>query len=303
MSIDSTLGGLKTLTNQVQGGINTLTRLGADLGLGGVGKNQSASTPAWMAKLRDASYRGVDFVMLEGDSRFGRRNVVHEYPYRDTVWVEDLGRSARRFSVQGFLVGDDCIAQRDRMIAACEAGGDDKAVLIHPTYGQLIVNLVGSLTVRERWDKGRVFEIGFTFIEAGQREFPAADDATDEVVSDAADEADAAASGDFASRIAGALKNGAAVVQQAVSATAAWTSVATRLANDATNLRNLVSALPGNLGRFAGGRNVGGLAGGISKLTSGAATISSLTALGSKARSAVSSASSVLSTAASRLGL
>ena len=28
---------------------------------------------------------------------------VHEYPYRDTVWVEDLGRSARKFTLRGFL--------------------------------------------------------------------------------------------------------------------------------------------------------------------------------------------------------
>jgi prophage DNA circulation protein len=299
MSIDSTLGGLKTLTNQVQGGVNSLTRIGADLGLGGVGGSGSN----WMDSLREASFRGVPFVMLKGDSRFGRRNVVHEYPFRDTVWVEDLGRSARRFNVQGFLVGADCIAQRERMIAACEAAGGETAALIHPTYGQLAVNLVGALTVRERWDKGRMFEIGFSFIESGEREFPSGTDASAEVVSTAADSADAAVGTDFGSSIASALKNGASVVQQAVSATATWASTATRLANDATNLRNLVTALPGDFGRFAGGRNVGGIAGSTSKLAGSSATIASLTALGSQARSAVATATSALGAAASGLGL
>lgn len=299
MSIDTVLGGLTMLTNQVQGGVNTLTRIGADIGLGGIG----GSGPTWMDGLREASYRGVPFVMVEGDSRFGRRSVVHEYPYRDTVWVEDLGRSARRINVQGFLVGGDCIAQRDRMIAVCEAAGGDKGILIHPTFGQMLVNLLGPLTIRERWDKGRMFEIGFSFIESGQREFPSADDSSGAVISAAADAADAASGADFKSQVAGALENGASVVQQAVSVTAAWASTATRLANDATNLCNMVSSLPGDFGRFAGGRNVGGVTGNVSKMSGGAATISSLTALGSKARSSVAGAASALASAASRLGL
>lgn len=303
MSYDQNINGLTSITNQVTGGMNSIGRLGADLGLSGAGGTQGAGTPAWMAKLRDASFRGVPFVMLEGNGRFGRRSVVHEYPYRDTVWVEDLGRSARRIDVQGFLVGDDCIAQRDRMIAACETGGDDKAVLIHPTYGWLTVNLLGPLIVKEVWDKGRMFEIGFSFIESGEKEFPTAQSASEEAVSAAADGADAAAGADFKTRAAAALKNGASVVQQAVKTASAWAGTATRLANDATNLRNLASSLPGNIGRFAGGRNVGGLTGGVSKSVGGVATIASLTALGSKARTVVSGATSALAAAAAGLGL
>src|SRR5450830_396867 len=154
MSLDSALGGLGSLTNEIQNRLGTVTRIGADLGLGGVG----GSGAMWMDQLRSASYRGVPFGMLGGEGQFGRRNVVHEYPFRDTVWVEDLGRAARRINVTGFLVGDDCIAQRDRMISVCEQDGD--AILIHPTYGEMTVSLLGSLTVTERWDKGRMFEIG-----------------------------------------------------------------------------------------------------------------------------------------------
>lgn len=51
---------------------------------------------------------------------------MHEYPYRGDVWVEDIGRGARRISLSGFLLQDaaygrgDVLAQRAAMIAACE---------------------------------------------------------------------------------------------------------------------------------------------------------------------------------------
>lgn len=295
MSLDSALGGLTSLTNQVQNAAGTVARIGADLGLGGVG----GSGAMWMDQLRPASYRGVPFGMLGGESQFGRRNVVHEYPFRDTVWVEDLGRAARRINVSGFLVGDDCIAQRDRMIAVCEQDGD--ALLMHPTYGELTVNLLGALTVTERWDKGRMFEIGFVFIESGQRVFPSADDSTSDAVSATADGADIAASTDFSARASVALKSGAAVVGQAISTAQAWSRTAQRLSNDATNLSNMVGALSGSFGRLVGGSNVGGLTRAPTSRSS--ATVGSLIALGSVARTKVASATAALNSAASGLGL
>ncbi|WP_317201487.1 DNA circularization N-terminal domain-containing protein [Janthinobacterium sp.] len=297
MSIDTALGNIKSLTNHVQTGLGTLTRIGADLGLGGVGGTDAA----WMDQLHPASYRGVPFCMLGGDGHFGRRNAVHEYPFRDTVWVEDMGRSARRINVTGFLVGDDCIAQRDRMIAVCEQDGD--ALLMHPTYGLLNVNLLGALAVTERWDKGRMFEISLSFIESGAREFPDVEAATGDAVNIAADATDVAAAGDFAARAGAALKNGAAIVASVVSTAQTWAATAQRLANDATNLHNLVGGLAGNFGRFAGGRNIGGLGGAVSALAGAKASAGSLIALGSAARGAVSMAGSALSSIASGLGL
>ena len=46
---------------------------------------------AFSDTLLPASWRGVPFHGLSGELRFGRRPVVHEYPFRDSVWVEDLG--------------------------------------------------------------------------------------------------------------------------------------------------------------------------------------------------------------------
>src|SRR4051812_33537247 len=114
---------------------------------------------SFFEQLRDASFRGIPFGVFSSEARFGRRNAVHEYPYRDTVWVEDLGRAARRISLIGFLVGDDVIAQREQLIAACETEGDGE--LIHPTLGHLTDSLM-SLSTEERWERGRVFELRMT---------------------------------------------------------------------------------------------------------------------------------------------
>jgi len=283
MSIDNSLGEITSLTNQVQSGIGTVTRAGADLGLAGF----SDGGAPWMSRLQAASFRGVPFQVQVGDSSFGRRNVVHEYPYRDTVWVEDLGRSARRLDIQGFLVGADCIAQRDAMIAACERLDEGDSKLVHPTYGEMTVTLLGRLKIVERWDKGRMFEIQFSFIESGKRQFPSSAKSTGTVVTDAASIADSASATSFSNSIAGALKVGVPAVQQVVNATRAWAATAQRITNDATNLVNLVSTIGGEVGRFANGRNVGGLNSNTSLAVNSSVTVASLVAQGSAARASV----------------
>lgn len=262
---------------------------------------------SWPDQLRPASYRGVPFGVRSAEGSFGRRNTVHEYPYRDTVWVEDLGRQARRIGLVGFLIensavygGGDVITQRELMVAASEAPGDGE--LIHPTLGRLQVSLI-NLAVSERWDMGRYFELGFSFIEAGQRVFPSLGLSTGDVVSDAAAALNGAASADFVTSATADLKMGAAVVKQAVSTAASYARLAQRLGNDATNLHNLVNTLQGSFGRYFGGRNKGGLTGTTTFVTGTAGTVSSLINQGTISRNQVSLAAGSLNTIAGNLGL
>ncbi len=60
----------------------------------------------WSEHLHPASFRGVPFAVVSGESVFGRRQAVHEYPYRDTAWIEDLGRSSRKITLRGFIIQD-----------------------------------------------------------------------------------------------------------------------------------------------------------------------------------------------------
>ena len=52
-----------------------------------------------------ASFRGVPFRTTDSDTGVGRRNEVHEYPMRDLPYADDLGRRAREFQVNGYVVG------------------------------------------------------------------------------------------------------------------------------------------------------------------------------------------------------
>ena len=251
----------------------------------------------WRKSLRPASWRGIPFFTLGGQIKVGRRNAVHEYPNRDTVWVEDLGRSARRMTVIGFLVGDDVVQQRERMIAACEAPGDGQ--LVHMTLGALTVSLMDT-TFDERWDKGRYCEVSFVFVESGQRSFPSNVTSTSDATRQAATAADSAASADFATRVTSSLAGGAAVAGQASTAASGWASNAKGLANDATSLTNMVSTLPGSYSRFFGGASKG-LAGITSGIPGAITTIEQLIATGSVNRTSVYSAASGLSGAASQI--
>ncbi len=91
-------------------------------------------SPAWKLQLQQASFRGVNFRVSDAETLIGRRNVLHEYPLRDTPYAEDLGKKAREFTINAYVIGDDVYAQSKRLIAATE-DNDSPGVLVHPTLG------------------------------------------------------------------------------------------------------------------------------------------------------------------------
>lgn len=162
----------------------------------------------------------------------------------------------------GFLLEGDLktgagsvIEQRDNLFAVCEGPGN--ATLVHPTFGT--IDSVACLGVEaiERADLGPVFEIRLTLIKAGPRKFPTA------TVSTADDSADQAANAksksllDYATDIATDIRNGAAVVQKAVSTVVGWYQLGVTAVNDVKRVIGAVSTLSGNFGRLFGGGNSG----------------------------------------------
>ncbi len=85
-------------------------------------------------RLIGASFRGVPFFVESSDLAGGRRTVTHEFPLRDDPFVEDLGRRARVFQVEGYVVGDGYLQQKRALLAALEdaAGAGE---LVHPYHG------------------------------------------------------------------------------------------------------------------------------------------------------------------------
>ena len=123
-------------------------------------------------KLQPASFRDVKFLVKSYSVNIGRRVVSHEFPFGEKPFTEDLGKKSRAFNVDGFLIGDDYFAQRDKLIAACERSGS--AVLVHPYLGRLQVHCQ-SLSISESLEEGGIANISFQFVESGDALVPLVD--------------------------------------------------------------------------------------------------------------------------------
>lgn len=237
MGVGGLLNNIQGVGNSTQSAVDSLGRL---------------QTGSFFAQLKPASYRGVPFGVLAGSVKFGRRNVIHQYPFRDTPWVEDMGREARRFALTGFLVGDDVIARRAALLAKVEGKADPAGEeLIHPTMGTYQVALI-DFTCTEKWNEGRYFELTFTFVEQGKREFPTRAAAGQGSVVAAGNRSQAAAAQAFAVKARDALAEGAVAVNAAVKQAGAWAKVSLQTSRDVTSLVNLGASLPGEFGRLLG---------------------------------------------------
>lgn len=120
---------------------------------------------AWRYRLmRPASFRGVEFKVEDAARSGGRRQALFEFPKRDDPYAEDMGRRARRFTVRGYLIGEDYDAKRDALIAALEMEGP--GLLIHYFFGEFRVS-ADSYEVSESRQRGGFAEITMQCVEAG----------------------------------------------------------------------------------------------------------------------------------------
>ncbi|MBP0492164.1 DNA circularization N-terminal domain-containing protein [Roseomonas indoligenes] len=240
----------------------------------------------WRDDLRPASWRGIPFGVFTHDTRAGRRTALHEYPFRDTAWVEDLGLAVRRLSLQGFVVGDDVVTQVEALRDAAEEEGPGE--LVHPIFGSCEVSLV-DFGAEMRVELGRVASLAFIFIQGGERIYPTlgTDFAGD--VLEACGLADLAASSDFAKDALGAVQQGAQVVQQVQSTARAYISQVQRFAGDVRSVVGSVGGLVPGLDRSFG-RLIGGSRSPLGTLTSITGSVSQGLARVSQARAAVTRA-------------
>ena len=125
---------------------------------------------SWKENLQPASFRGVKFFVESASYAGGRRNALHEYPLRDKPYVEDVGRAARKISINAFILGTNFIAEHKKLIGALEQKGS--GTLIHPFYGEMTVSLDGNFTVNLSTSDGGMAKITMPFIESGELTFP-----------------------------------------------------------------------------------------------------------------------------------
>lgn len=116
----------------------------------------------WRERFRQARFRNAIFYVDTADSDFGRRLVVHEFPQEDRPVTQDLGRAARRFTISGYVLGDNYLNSRDILRDACEQDGPGE--LVHPYYGSLSVSCE-SIKFRDARRETRMTRFTARFVE------------------------------------------------------------------------------------------------------------------------------------------
>jgi len=112
----------------------------------------------------DASWKGMPFQIDSSSDEFGRRGESYEYPLGEIIGYKDLGRKARKFSVEGYLIGGDQVAQSNAMALLAES--PEPGMLVHPIYGAQLVACI-TLTAKADYKKeARVTRLSFEFVEA-----------------------------------------------------------------------------------------------------------------------------------------
>lgn len=152
---------------------------------------------SWKDKLRDASFRGVSFFVEDAGYEGGRRLVPHEFPFRDKPYIEDMGRKARSFPIEAYVVGDDYMDSRDKLIEALEKEGSGE--LVHPYIGTLQVS-IESFSVRESSQEGRLARFSITVRESGEKYYPNEKTDIKATANTAADTLKKTAAADFAKK-------------------------------------------------------------------------------------------------------
>lgn len=110
-----------------------------------------------------ASFRGVGFFVDSSERGGGRRATVHEFPLQDNPFVEDLGRSARTFRIDGYVIGDAYQVQRDALLAALE-DESGPGELVSPYHGVRRAICV-RMSVRESKADGGMATFSLEFAE------------------------------------------------------------------------------------------------------------------------------------------
>lgn len=153
---------------------------------------------SWREQLKtEASFRGVPFKTVDADQRIGRRTVLHEYPQRDEPFTEDMGRRARQFTVEAYVIGEDYLQRRDALMRALEEPGPGQ--LVHPRYGVRQVAVLEAVPVKESAREGGLARFSITFVEHGGNVFPKPVDDTAARVESTAAAVDAETTRDFGS--------------------------------------------------------------------------------------------------------
>ncbi|MBV1835660.1 DNA circularization protein [Acetobacter estunensis] len=230
------------------------------------------------AEYLQCSFRGVPFVVVGSGGTNGRKQAAHDYPGKDGVWVEDLGRAARSWRIRGFTIGALAYTQRDLLSQAAEQAGS--GLLMHPSIG-----LVEAYCMQFEWQepdgRGNIVSVEFLFVEDVDLLSTLIVTALHAAVAASAIALSAASSSSYQSRTASAFDQGSSVENAARSTASSWAAGAVTAMRSPRAQTAAISVLDGSYGRFVGGNGAE---------TDSSATVESVLASLTTGRAAVSSA-------------
>ena len=122
----------------------------------------------WRDNLIPASFRGVKFFVDSHDYEFGRKNIFHDYPFRDDAELEDQGALVDKDTINGYVLANkdndlDYFSDRNDLIEALKEPGSGQ--LNHRYLGQINVALNGPVKMTERFNEGGIARFQMPFKE------------------------------------------------------------------------------------------------------------------------------------------
>ena len=107
-----------------------------------------SADPAWLERIRSASFRGVPFYVDGTSYEFGPRLQRDTLIGRNGTQNTDHGEGPEEFDVDAYLFGGDYDRERDALEAALAKGGPAEMVL--PFRGGKRVRIIGRVRTREK---------------------------------------------------------------------------------------------------------------------------------------------------------
>jgi prophage DNA circulation protein len=91
--------------------------------------------------------------------------VLHEYPKRDRPYAEDMGRSAFRYQMTGYIVGPSYHLGKEALMAALD--NRTGAQLMDPYLAEAKMCICERYSVSETRERGGYCSFEMTFVEVG----------------------------------------------------------------------------------------------------------------------------------------
>jgi len=118
----------------------------------------------WHSKLLPASYKGVEFFVIDRKISGDHRNPQHDYPNKDVGHVETMGRKLESYSITAFVAGDNYLDKRKALLDVLRK--TEPGTYVDPYDGE-ITAVCGPYENAETIAIGMTSAFTFTLTEAG----------------------------------------------------------------------------------------------------------------------------------------